>query len=140
MSTTNDDTGNVIRDDIDRMAQERARDRARISELEQIVENLQAQIEVLQERAPSLEQQQYDRMDREDKATVVRSKLKQEADATNGTAAVAYKDVVRMFDGQPSAGHAYDIMDTAAQKEGFDIGIDPQGKKRLTHKTGRVND
>lgn len=105
----------------------------RIDELETTVENLQAAVETLEDRAPDPNQKQYQQMDRADKATVVRSKLKDEATSTNGKAATTYKGVIRIFDGQPSAGHAYSIMETAAEVDGYEYGISPDGTKRLTY-------
>jgi hypothetical protein len=102
------------------------------------IEELEAQVEVLEERAPDPSKKQYDEMDRSDKAAVVRSKLKNEAESTTGTAKATYKDVVRIFDGQPSAGHSYDIMDTAAEGDGFNLGTSPDGTKRLTYNERRA--
>lgn len=138
--TSNATTPQLNRQDIDRMARERMDDRRRISALEETVEQLQAEIETLTNRVPSAEAKQYDEMDRVDKATVVCSKLRSEADSTGGRAAVKYKDIIRMFDGRPSPGHAYDIMDTAAEQDGFEIGTDPSAEKRLTYDRRRCED
>lgn len=104
------------------------------------VENLQAQVGVLEDRAPDPSRQEYDQLDRTDKAQVVRSKLKSEANATNGRAKMEYTDVVRAFDGHPSAGHSYDIMETAAEGDGYTLGKGPDGTKRLTFDARSVND
>jgi len=103
-----------------------------VEQLQRRVTELEAKVDAMNERVPSPDQKAYEEMNKADKATVVRSKLKQEAEATNGRAAVTYKDVIRMFDGAPSAGHAYDIMDAAGETEGFDMGKSPDGTKRLT--------
>jgi len=133
MSSTGRDTSGIgLRNDIDRMARERAQDRARIAELAEVVENLQAEIDVLKDRAPSPSEKQYEQMSKADKAQVVRSKLKEEAKSRGGKAAVQYNDVIRMFDGRPSTGHAYDIIKTAAEAKGYDYNESPEGKKRLT--------
>jgi len=98
------------------------------------VTELEAQVEALQERAPDPSRMDYDDMDKSDKATVIRSKLKAEADATNGRAKAEYKDVIRMFDGYPSAGHAYDLMEATAELDGCNYSQAPDGSKRLTFK------
>jgi hypothetical protein len=104
------------------------------------VERLEAKVEAIDQRAPSPDKKTYDEMDRHDKATVIRSKLRAEAESTGGKARAKYKDIVRMFDGRPSAGHAYDLMETAAEGDGFALGTDPEGHKRLTFDARRVND
>lgn len=111
-----------------------------VEDLTERVADLEAQVEVLEDRAPSPDDQTYQEMDRMDKAAVVESKLQAEADATNGTAQMSYTDVVRVFDGRPSAGHAYDIMETAATADGISLGQDPDGQKRITYDDRRVND
>jgi len=108
-----------------------------VADLQARVETLEVKFEELDERAPSPDRKAYDQMDRADKATVVRSKLRSEAEATNGTASMQYKDVVRTFDGNPSAGHAYDIMETAAKGDGYALGTNGEGRKRLTFAVAR---
>lgn len=104
-----------------------------LERLADAVDDLEGGLEELEQRAPDPSKQSYDQMDRGDKATVVRSKLRKEASATTGKSMATYKDIVRMFDGYPSAGHAYDIMETAAEGDGFDLGTSPEGTKRLTY-------
>lgn len=104
-----------------------------LNDLVREVENLRAEVEVLEQRAPEPSKMDYDQMDKADKVTVVRQKLKKQAEGTNGRAAVTYKDVVRMFDGHPSAGHAYDLMETAATDDDYSYGESPNGEKRLTY-------
>jgi cell division septum initiation protein DivIVA len=112
----------------------------RLDDLEAENTELRSIVETLQDRAPDPSRMDYDAMDKADKATVVRSKLKAEAESTTGKAAASYKDVIRMFDGHPSAGHAYDLMDAAAERDGMSINTSPEGQKRLTYNTARVND
>lgn len=104
-----------------------------VADLHRELENLRAEVELLEQRAPEPSKMDYDQMDKADKVTVVRQKLADEAEGTNGRAAITYKDVVRMFDGYPSAGHAYDLMEAAATDEGYSYGESPEGKKRLTY-------
>lgn len=108
-----------------------------VADLQQEVERLSARVETLEEQTPDPARKSYGEMDKADKITVVRQKLKDEAENTNGRAAVFYKDVIRMFDGHASAGHAYNLMDAAANDDGFTYSEAPSGEKRLTY---RVND
>jgi len=105
-----------------------------VEDLARRVENLEAQIETLEERAPDPTQMEYDELEKPDKATIIRSKLKGEAEATNGRSKAEYKDIIRMFDGYPSAGHAYDLMEAAAELDGCNYSQAPDGTKRLTYK------
>jgi predicted nucleic acid-binding Zn-ribbon protein len=105
----------------------------RVETLEAENKDLRAKIEVLEDRAPAPGEQEYEAMDKHDKATVVRSKMKETAKATNGKAKMEYKDVIAVFDGRASPGHAYDIMDVAGDGDGFDYGTAPDGTKRLTY-------
>jgi multidrug resistance efflux pump len=111
----------------------------RIDELEDTVVELEAVVESLEDRAPDPSRLDYQNMDRSDKTTVIRSKLKAEADATNGTAKAEYKDVIRMFDGHPSAGHAYQLMEAAGGLDGCNYDESPDGTKRVTFRAGGVN-
>lgn len=111
----------------------------RIDDLEDTVAELEAVVETLQERAPDPSRMDYENMSREDKVTVVCSKLRAEAEATNGAAKAEYKDVIRMFDGHPSAGHAYQLMEAAGEREQYNYGEAPDGSKRLTFRVGGVN-
>lgn len=103
-----------------------------IDELGQRIDDLEADIQSVEERVAEPGQMEYTQMGKAEKATVVRSKLKREAEATSGRSAAEYKDIIRMFDGQPSAGHAYNLMDAAAQVDGYAVGKSPDGTKRLT--------
>jgi len=109
----------------------------RMNDIEQRPTELEARVETVEKRAPSPSDQTYARMDKSAKATVVRSKLRDEAEGTTGKASMKYRDVIRVFDGKPSPGHAYDIMDTAAEGDGFDLGTDGDGEKRLTFNARR---
>lgn len=108
-----------------------------VATLQERVSELETAVETLDARAPDPEQKEYDNMDRSDKATVVRSKLRSEANATNGKARATYNDVIRIFDGRPSPGHAYDIMETVGEMDGFEMGTSPDGTKRLTYNERR---
>lgn len=112
-------------------ALERTKMRQRITELESLVGELTERLQEVEARAPDPGDQAYQAMDKSDKATVVRDKLYKQALATNGLDAIGYKDVIRMFDGNPSPGHAYDIMEKAGNAPGYDYTKGPDGSKRL---------
>lgn len=111
-----------------------------IAEMGDRIAELETRLEAVEERAPNPAEMEYARMGKAEKATVVRSKLKHEAEATGGTASAQYKEIIRMFDGNPSAGHAYDLMDAAAEIEGFNVGTNPEGTKRLTCRLEAVDE
>ena len=99
------------------LTQYRAEDRKLINELFEEIERLNDRVDELESRAPTPGEKEYAAMDKSDKATVIREKLYNEATGTNGKAKVGYKDVIRMFDGEPSPGHAYDLMEKAANRD-----------------------
>lgn len=111
-----------------------------IEALTERVDALEDEVDDLKDRAPDPKRQAYEDLSRSDKVTVVCSKLRSEADATNGQAAAQYKDILRMFDGHPSAGHAYQLMNAAADRDGFQVGKSRDDTKRLTYNAARVND
>jgi hypothetical protein len=96
------------------------------------VEELERRLDDLEARAPTPAEKEYAEMDRSDKARVVRGKLVNTAEATNDRASMTYKDVVSTFDGQPSPGHAYDIMaETAELFDGVVQDTNHEGDKRI---------
>lgn len=103
-----------------------------VEHLDNRVTELEARLEAVEERAPDPAKKSYDAMDKADKATVVRQKLRSTAEATNGKAKMEYQDIIAVFDGHPSAGHAYDIMELAGKEQGYNYGKSPEGTKRLT--------
>lgn len=110
-----------------------------IASMHQTIETLEARVELLEEKLPDADHRDYEQLDRYDKATIIRSQMREVAQNTNGKAAMQYKDIERHFDGKPSAGHCYDIMETAANGDGFQLGENNDGEKRLTFNESRVN-
>jgi predicted RNase H-like nuclease (RuvC/YqgF family) len=110
----------------------------RVAELENTVADLETCVETLQERVPDPAMIKYNNMSRDDKITVVWSKLKAEADATNGAAKAEYRDVIRMFDGQVSTGHAYGLMEAVGSRDGCRYAVGPDGVKRVTFRVCRA--
>lgn len=121
--------------------------RARMNLTERI-EDLERENEELRERVATLESVvdtdpdsiAYDALTKDRKVHRIRSKLVEIADNTDGSAAMHYDDVINEFGGRPSPGHAYDLMDAAANLDGFAIDEGPKGKKRISVKTEYVND
>lgn len=103
----------------------------RVETLEEQNEDLHATIETLQDRVPDPMHMDHDNLSKQEKATILRTKLKKMAEASRGKAAMDYKDVMQVFDGQPSPGHAYDIMEVVQYRPGFSYGQSPDGQKRV---------
>ena len=121
--------------------------RRKVNTLEDHLDDVEAENDDLRDRVRTLEQrvpepsaEEYETLDRPDKATIVAQKLVETAEATNGKASMGYKDVIAVFDGRPSPGHAYDIMELAGERDGYHYGASPSGEKRLTFDLDRVND
>lgn len=112
----------------------------RLDDLEAENESLRERVDTLEARVPEPSAVEYERLDKHDKATIIRQKLADTASSTNGKASMQYKDVIAVFDGNPSAGHAYDIMNLAGQIEGFKYGSSPKGEKRLIVTLENVKD
>jgi len=83
---------------------------------------------------------EYDQLTKDQKVWRVRKKLAELAAAKAGTYAMDYKDIMMLFDGHPSSGHCYDLMERAAEIDGYDDGQNPNGKRRLTVNLEAVND
>lgn len=66
----------------------------------------------------------YEDMSRRDKARVIREALVEDARRNGGKAKFNYKEIRQRLDGRPSPGHAYTIMEDAAEAEGFEYGKD----------------
>ena len=95
---------NRINDIVD----ENERLRERVSELESVV-------------TPHPESKDYQDLTRDEKVQQLRESLVEKASARqNGRFSMGYKDVMWLFDGQPSAGHCYRLMDLAGEATGFD--------------------
>jgi len=102
-----------------------------VQDLQERVAELEDRVTTVEQRAPDPSAKSYDEMDKSDKVTVLRSHLKQQAEGTNGRAALSYRDVIGVFEGHPSPGHAYDLMEQAATAEGFAYDTDYDGNKRV---------
>lgn len=127
-------------------------------DLEPLVDALRRQlkdrtrrIEELEDRVATLEELvdpdpggvAYEQLTREQKVHRVRVALFEQA--TDGrTASMKYKDVQWLFDGRPSPGHAYDLMELAAEADGFVYDRagngNATGDKRIRVEPDAVND
>jgi TolA-binding protein len=94
--------------------------------------DLRERVEELEQRSPTLEDRDYEQLDKGDKATILHGKLRETATATNGKASLDYKAVIALWDGRPSPGHAYDIMRVAGTMEQTEYGEGRDGSKRVT--------
>lgn len=91
------------------------------------IDDLEAENADLRERVTALEdlihvdlqELEYSQLTKKDKVRAVQEELTKRAEQNGGKAAMTYKDVKWHFDGQPSAGHAYDLMKVAAEEQGF---------------------
>lgn len=101
----------------------------RLSELERLVE-------------PDPGQTDYETLTKAQKVYRVRKALVETAANTNGRDAMKYKAVIRLFDGHPSPGHAYTLMENSADLDGFayDTANGKDGEKRIRVKLEDVND
>lgn len=90
---------------------------------------------------------EYSEMTKEQKVYRIRQELVENAVATDGTWSLKYRDVMALFNGQPSAGHIYNLMEAGGQMDGFvydrpgegDAGAHT-GEYRIRVDTSQVND
>lgn len=118
------------------------------SALEDHVDDLEAEIERLEYRVAELEvatpdeTTDYSELSQDEKIGRVRQELMQRANAApSGKAQIEYKDVLwSVFDGEPSAGHVYNLMKSAGRADGFEYADPTDGNKRVTVDVDAVKD
>ena len=118
------------------------------SALEDHVDDLEDEIERLEYRVAELEvatpddTTEYSELSQDEKIGRVRQELMQRANAApSGKAQIEYKDVMwAVFDGEPSAGHVYNLMQSAGRADGFDYSDPAEGNKRVTVDVEAVKD
>lgn len=84
------------------------------------------------------EQTSYADMTKRDKVWTIRKTLLSQE---GGNPSMRYQDVMWLFDGEPSAGHCYNLMEYAADKDGYEyqeFGDDRQ--HRIVLKTDELNE
>jgi hypothetical protein len=109
----------------------------RIDELEETVAEMQELID------PDPGSTEYEQLTKAQKVRQIRVALLKEAQQNNrGVAQMKYKDVMWLFDGHPSAGHCYNLMERAADLDGFayDQPGGSGGDKRVRVDSADVND
>ena len=115
------------------------------------IADLQVEIERLNERVaelerevtPQLDAKSYDQLTRPEKVQRLREALAERAASRhNQKAQMDYKDVTWLFDGNPSPGHAYDLMELAGQATGFvyDSPRSDSGNRRIRVDLDAVKD
>jgi len=129
-----------------------------IEKLERLVDALQTKCNYQSERIDELEGRlaeleslvdpdpgstEYEQLTKAQKVRKLRVALLEQAENSNrGIAQMKYKDVMWLFDGHPSAGHCYDLMERAAEIEGYayDAAGNGDGDKRVRVESDAVND
>jgi hypothetical protein len=129
-----------LRAQITHMKRERARDRRRISALEDELDDLRGTIARLTARVdPHPESVPYAEKSRAQKVHELRVVLARKARDSGGQAMYRYSDVMTHFGEYPSPGHAYRLMELAAdydadrdvsRKDGYEYG-DYRGSRAL---------
>lgn len=120
-----------------------------IAKLVKRVDDVVAENKQLRERVADLEAQvdpnpeslEYEKMDRDTKVQKVRLALvRRAATRQNGKASMEYSNVQDVFDGHPSPGHAYDLMELAGQMDGFGYDTNAGECNRIRVDLDAVND
>lgn len=118
-----------------------ALNRARIDHRDRVaaLEERVAELEELVDPDPGATA--YEMLTRPQKVHHVRKKLVEMADRQDGKAQLKYRDVKMLFDGYPSAGHCYDLMERAADLDGYAYDeAGGSGEKRIRVNLADVND
>ena len=125
-------------------------------DLEPLVDALRRQLKDRTRRVEDLEQRvakleelvdpdpggvAYEQLTSDQKVHRIRVALLEQASAGNAPT-MKYDDVRWLFDGKPSAGHAYDLMERAANADGYvyETGGHGDGQKRIRVEPDAVND
>lgn len=122
----------------------------RVGTNNELIVTTKRDLEALEDRIAALEQLvdpdpgavDYDQLTRPQKIYRVRRALVERAATNGGTASMQYDDVMWLFDGHPSAGHCYNLMERAATLDGFayDEAGNGRGQKRIRVVLDGVND
>ena len=111
-----------------RLGEENERLRDRVAELEELVD-------------PDPGGVAYEQLTSDQKVHRIRVALLEQATAGKAPT-MKYDDVRWLFDGKPSAGHAYDLMERVANADGYvyETGGHGDGQKRIRVEPDAVND
>jgi len=113
-----------------------------VEEVERSNNELTRQVDELHELVnPDPGSIEYDQLTKAQKVRRIRQTLVDSA-GNRGVAQLKYKEIMMLFDGHPSPGHCYDLMERAAEADGFayDSAGQGNGEKRIRVKTDDVND
>ena len=120
-----------------------------VNALRRQLRNRTERIEELESRMAELEELvdpdpgkvDYDQLTPDQKVHRVRKHLAQEA-AKGNRPTMTYDDVKWLFDGHPSPGHCYDLMERGAEADGYvyETGGHGSGQKRIRVNLDAVND
>lgn len=97
------------------------------------IEELEARVKELeQDAAVKLRYDEYQSLQRPEKVRMVQKSILNRARARSGKHEYDYDDIIwGVFDGEPSADHAYRLMELAGQDDGFEYVDRPDTKKVL---------
>jgi len=97
--------------------------------------------ELKSQQNPDPESKSYDELSKPEKVRKVREQLVSVAETNhNGCSTLKYKEVKMLFDGYPSAGHCYDLMELAGGADGFGYDENGEGTKRVRVDIDAVKD
>jgi len=106
-------------------------EREQRQELEETVDRLVERVGELEAKTAT-DDRAYETLSRNEKVGMVREHLHRRAQAAGGRAQIDYDDIVwEVFGGEPSADHAYTLMELAAEAEGFRVRDPDEGNKHL---------
>lgn len=104
----------ALSDALDIVEEENADLRSENERLRERVSELEARV------TPNPQSKEYSELSRDEKVQQLRESLIEKASTRkNGRFAMEYKDVMWFFDGHPSAGHCYRLMELAGEADGF---------------------
>lgn len=129
-----DELEDQLTEEVSRISKELAQMRGRVHSVEQrldegdldvdddVVEDLRKDIEELRHVVNiDLDGKSYHELTRDDKVREIQATLLQEAESRQThKSAMNYTDVKWLFNGKPSTGHVYDIMQVAGEETGFE--------------------
>lgn len=104
------------------------------------IDQLEEQVaELLQVVDTDMAAVDYEKKTRKDKVREIRTALYRNSNA-NGRATMNYREVVALFNGHPSPGHAYDLMQLVANADGYEYRERTEGENKIAVQTADVND
>jgi predicted RNase H-like nuclease (RuvC/YqgF family) len=98
-----------------------------VNEKDERIETLEADLDDLRERLATLEgrvtpdptTKAYNEKTRDERVREIRLTVARKATQTGGKASMDYNGVLMLFNGHPSPGYAYKLLDLAANMDGF---------------------